>query len=364
MPKQPATMFDPAKTFDDNFDNGPFPLPSDTKPYLNSSEPQHTFLGHKLYSPFGVAAGSMPTAKHIKYAFERGFDVNVYKTQRSVPFEVNEFPNVVYLDVDGDLTPEKAKQPQLAHLDSDQPIEELTITNSFGNPSRGPEFWVDDIKKAVGYAGKGQLLMASVVGTIQPDFNQQQYYDDFAKTAGLAASTGVKVIEVNLSCPNVANEGVICYTYDAVIDICRKIKETIGDIPLVAKLGYFTDEQQELLAKIVLDTQDYLAGFSVINTIQAPIVDEKGEQILPGEGRLRAGICGHGIKWAGLDMVKRLDTMRKEKGMDYQIIGVGGVATPKDFADYRAAGADVVQSVTAAMWNSGLAAEIKASLAS
>jgi hypothetical protein len=37
--------------------------------------------------------------------------------------------------------------------------------------------------------------------------------------------------------------------------------------------------------------------------------------------------------------------------------------TPADFHDYRTAGADVVQSVTAAMWNDQLAAEVKASLA-
>lgn len=364
MPKQPATIFDPAKTFDDNCDNGPFPPQTEAQPYQNSGEPQYTFLGHKLYSPFGIAAGSLPTSKHIRYAFERGFDVNVYKTQRSVPFKVNDFPNVVYVDVEGDLTMDKAATPLVGHTSSDKPVEELTITNSFGNPSRGPEFWVEDMRKAVSYAGKGQLLIASVVGTIQPGFSPQDYYDDFARTAELAASTGVKAIEVNLSCPNVANEGVICYTYDAVIDICRKIKTKIGDTPLLAKLGYFTTGQQELLQRIVLDTRDYLAGFAVINTIQAAVVDEQGQQILPGEGRLRAGICGRGIKWAGLDMVKRLDTLRKEKSLDYAIIGVGGVATPNDFADYRAAGADVVQSVTAAMWNSGLAAEIKQSLTS
>ena len=37
--------------------------------------------------------------------------------------------------------------------------------------------------------------------------------------------TGVKVIEVNLSCPNVANEGIVCYSKDAVLSICKKTKE-------------------------------------------------------------------------------------------------------------------------------------------
>jgi dihydroorotate dehydrogenase len=358
---QPAIIYDPTKTFDENFDRGPFALDPSQPVYQNSGDPQYSFLGHKIYSPFGIAAGSLPTSNHLKYAFERGFDVNCYKTQRSVPFPVNEYPNVVYLDVDGDLTLEKASQPLVGHLSTEK-TDHLTITNSFGNPSRGPEFWVEDMKKAVAAQGKGQLLIASVVGTIQDGFSQEDYYDDFAKAAELAASARVPVIEVNLSCPNVANEGVICYTHDAVVEICKRIKAKIGDTPLVAKIGYFSPEQQELLEQIVLDVKDYVQAYSAINTIQAAVVDEAGKQLLPGEGRLKSGVCGAGIKWAGIDMVKRLDALRQKHNLNYEIIGVGGVMDPKDFADYRQAGADLVQSVTAAMWNQNLAAEIKASL--
>jgi dihydroorotate dehydrogenase (NAD+) catalytic subunit len=361
MPDRPATFLDPAKTFDDNFDNGPF-LNSSEPAYKNTGAPKYGFLGHKLYSPFGIGAGSLPTSKHIKGAFERGFDVLVYKTQRSVPFPANEFPNVVYVDVEGDLTPEKTAKPLVGHTSSTKPSTELTITNSFGNPSRGPEFWVEDMKQAVATQGEGQLLIAGVVGTIKPGFSQEDYYKDFAETAALAATTGVKAIEINFSCPNVANEGVICYTPEAVLSIARQAKELVGDIPLVGKLGYFSEDQQELLEKIILDSSPYLAAYSAINTIPATVVDEAGNQLLPGEGRLRSGICGKSIKWAGVDMVKRLDDLRKKHGLNYEIIGIGGVMTPDDFHDYRNAGADVVQSVTAAMWNQDLAAEIKATL--
>ena len=362
MPNKPATIFDPSKTFDENFDHGPYPSNSNSSPYKNNGKPNYTFLGHPIYSPFGIGAGSLPTSKHVKYSFERGFDVICYKTQRSTVFPCNEFPNVVYLDVDGDLTIEKARQPVIGHRDSTQDIEELTITNSFGNPSRGPDFWVSDMKKAVESQGTGQLLISSVVGTIQDGFTQEDYYDDFAKTAELAASTGVQAIEINLSCPNVANEGIVCYTYDAVIEICKRTKAVVGDIPLIAKIGYFTKEQHDLLTRIVKDTAPYISAFSAINTIQAVVVDEDGNQLLPGEGRLLAGVCGAAIRWAGIDMVKQLDALRKEHNLAYEIIGIGGVSRPEDFAAYRNAGADVVQCVTAAMWNDGLAAEIKQSL--
>lgn len=355
-------FFDPAKTFDDNFDNGPFLTDSSESPYQNTGEPAFTFLGHQLYSPFGIAAGSLPTSKHVGGAFERGFDVVCYKTQRSVPFKVNEFPNVVYVDVEGDLTLEKAAQPLVGHQTSEAPLEHLTITNSFGNPSRGPDFWVEDMKRAVNAQGRGQLMISSVVGTIQDGFTQEDYYDDFAKTAALAVSAGAPVIEVNLSCPNVASEGILCFNQDAVISVCRKTKEAIGDIPLIAKIGYFSPDQQQILEQIVTDTQSYLAAFSAINTIPAAIVDEQGNQLLPGEGRLKSGMCGASIKWAGLEMVAKLAALRKKLNLSYEIIGIGGVMTPADCQQYRDAGADVVQSVTAAMWNANLAAEIKASL--
>lgn len=361
MPKQPATIFDPAKTFDDNFDTGPFPQ-SDDKPYINQGEPNYSFLGHKIYSPFGIAAGSLPTSKHIRYAFERGFDVNHYKTQRSVPFEVNQFPNVVYVDVEGDLTIEKSKKPLTGHESSDTPLERLTITNSFGNPSRGPEFWVEDMRAAAASAGKGQLMIASVVGTIQLGYSQADYYTDFARAAELAAGAGAKAIEINFSCPNVASEGVICYTPEAVHSIATQAKQLVGDIPLIGKMGYFGPERQGLLESIIKDNAPYISAWSAINTIQAPIVDEQGKQLLKGEGRLLSGVCGASIKWAGLDMVRRLVAIRQKYGLDYEIIGVGGVMTPADFHQYRDAGSDLVQSVTAAMWNQNLAAEIKATL--
>ena len=117
-----------------------------------------------------------------------------------------------------------------------------------------------------------------------------------------------------------------------------------------------------MLEQIVSDVAPHLNAISVINTISAPVVDANGEQALPGPNRLKSGVCGASIKWAGLDMVKRLDEFRKTSGLSYEIIGVGGVMSVDDFNEYRSAGADVVQSATGAMWNPNLAAEIKASL--
>lgn len=354
--------YDPAKTYEENFTEGPFPLSTNEPLYVNEGEPQYEFFGHALYSPFGIPAGTLLNSNYVKYAFERGFDVLCYKTQRSREFPVNAFPNIVYVEVDGDLTLDKAAEPLIAYTETTKSPSELSITNSFGVPSKGPSYWIEDLKKALSYQGKGQLLIMSVVGTIAPGFTENDYFNDFAETAKIAVEAGAKVIEVNLSCPNVATEGVVCYSPKAVIEITKRTKAAIGDVPLIAKLGYFSTAQQGILEEIVEQTKDYCDCFSVINTIAAPIVDEHGEQALPGPNRMKAGVCGRSIRWAGLDMVKRLALLREQKGYVYKIIGVGGVMTAQDFAAYQEAGADIVQSATGSMWNTNLGAEVKALL--
>lgn len=344
--------------FNVNFDKGPYGAFKNSKRIEPTSAPKYSFLEHKINFPFGIPAGPLPNSKFVKSAFDLGFDVICYKTQRSTVFKTNPFPQVVYVDVKGDLTLEKASKP-LVVVKKPSNSKRFTITNSFGNPSRGPKFWVKDLKKALTYEGSGQFLIMSVVGTIKKGFTQNDYFNDFAQAAYLANKSGVKAIEVNLSCPNVATEGVICYSPDAVLTICSKIKKRIGKTLLIAKLGYFDKNQDKILKEILTRNKSNVAAYSVINTIPAAVVKTNGKQALPGEGRLRSGMCGASIKWAGIDMVKRLVTYRKRFNLKYEIIGVGGVMDAKDFKDYRRAGANVVQSATAAMWNPRLAQEIK-----
>lgn len=361
MDKGPP-IYDPLKTFDDNFDNGPFGDFTSSAEYKNQDEPRNKFLGFPIYEPFGIAAGPLPNSKHTTAAFKGGYDVVVYKTQRTVPVEANQFPNIIPIDVEGDVSLEKAEQGLTMRDEFNEDPKQLTITNSFGNPSRGPEYWSADLKKALAGQGKGQLLVMSVCGTIQENQTQDEYFQDFADAAKRAYGGGAKAIELNLSCPNVANEGIICYTPEAVKSIVDKTRITIPNAKLILKFGYFSNEQQKLLGQIIDSIAEQADAISVINTIPAAVYKKDGSQALPGEGRLKSGLCGAGIKWAGLDMVKRLNNIRESNNYKFEIVGVGGVMTPEDYKSYREAGADCVQACTGPMWNPGLAAEIKASL--
>lgn len=350
-------FYDPTLSYEDNYEKGPFGDFATPDTFKQSGEPSYDFLGNKVYLPFGIPAGPILNSNFARGAFKEGFDIVVYKTVRSDFFPCHPFPNVLSVEVEGDLTPEKLEKPLIAHADYKDPI---SITNSFGVPSRKPEVWQDDVKKAISYAGKDQVLVLSFMGTVKPNQTPEEFIEDYVLAAKLAHETGAKVLETNLSCPNIGNEGLVCYDLNMTEKVAKGIREVIGDTPLILKVGYYkNDSDMEKLAEIVEKYADDVAG---INTLQAEVRDEHGNQALPGPNRLRSGICGHCIKWAGLDFVKRMKKIKDEKGYKFSITGVGGVTSPEDYKEFKEAGADVVMSATGAMWNPKLAQEIKKSL--
>lgn len=349
-------FYDPGQSYEDNYENGPFGSFSDGRKIEDPlRSPQHEFMGHKVNLPFGIPAGPLLNSNYIKAAFEKGFDVAVYKTVRAGEFPCHPFPNVLGVHLDGDLTMQRANEPIFADTNYTNPI---SITNSFGVPSKDPSVWQEDARRAMSFAGEGQVMVLSFMGTVKPNQTAEEFVQDFVRTAELSKETGARILEGNLSCPNIGNEGLVCYNLDMTERVTHATRDKVGDIPLIWKVGYFeSDADLKRLAKIMHDTH---SGISVINTIPATIVDINGNQALPGSpARLKSGVCGSVIKWAGMDMVKRLDRIRKEDGYEFSIDGVGGVTTVQDYFDYKEAGADAVFSATGAMWHPNLALEIK-----
>ena len=350
-------FYNPEKSYEENYKEGPFGAFSDGKIIENSTEPKYNFMGFKVNSPLGIPAGPLINGNFVQSALDKGFDIVAYKTVRSTEYPCHKWPNILAVKIEGDLTPEKAQGKLVADNNYEEPI---SITNSFGVPSFSPEFWREDIAQILKNMRDGQILIGAFQGTKKDGLGVEGYIKDFRDTARILKDVGVKVLEVNLSCPNEGTNNLLCYDTERSVKVAKAIKEEIGDTPLIVKIAYFKDD--ESLKNFVKEIGQVVDGISAINTIAAEIINEKGEQALPGEGRARSGVCGHAIKWAGLDMVKRLKKLREELGYSFSIIGVGGVTTPEDFLEYRNAGADVVMSATGAMWNPYLARDIKKTL--
>ena len=139
-------FYDPNKTYEENFEQGPFgafaqgfgdPKGAGTEIIKDEGEPKYDFLGFKVNSPFGIPAGPLLNSNFCKGAFDKGFDICVYKTVRSGIFPCHPFPNVLAVEVEGDLTFEKAQNKLIADNNFKEPI---SITNSFGIPSMDPDF--------------------------------------------------------------------------------------------------------------------------------------------------------------------------------------------------------------------------------
>lgn len=349
-----TSFYNPEKSYEENFKDGPFGAFGDKEILENTTEPKYDFFGHKVYSPFGIPAGPLINGNFVQAALDKGFDIATYKTVRTKKYPCHEWPNVLSVEVEGDLTLEKAEGKLVADQNYKEP---LSITNSFGVPSFEPEFWKKDIEKVIKNTRKGQIVIGAFQGTKTEDGNVESYINDFKLAARMLKESGVQVFEVNLSCPNEGTANLLCFDIDRSVFVAKAIKEEIGKLPLIVKIAYFKDE--ELFKNFVEKIGKIVDGISAINTIAAEIVDKEGRQALPGIGRSRSGVCGHSIKWAGIEMVKRLKELKEKLNYSYTIIGVGGVTEPKDFFEYRKAGADIVMSATGAMWNPYLAKEIK-----
>lgn len=346
-------FFDPAKTYYENWEQGPFNGFADSEVVDIPARRTFSFLGQEINYPLGIPAGPLLNGAYVKAALDKGFDVPVHKTVRSKTHPCNEWPNVLGADIPGDLTLEMAQNPITVRPEYTEP---LSITNSFGNPSYEPEVWMKDLADSVAHAKPGQLVMCSFEGTKREGMSSADYISDWADGMQMIKDAGVRVVEANFSCPNEGAAQLLCFDIPKVQTVAHAIKSKIGDTPLVIKIAYFGEDA---LRELVKETGSIVDGYGAINTIPAPVVNPDGTQALPGAHRVKSGICGHAVKWAGLDMTRRLKALREEFGMNFAIVSSGGVTVPQDFKEYRDAGADVVMTATGAMWNPYLAKEIK-----
>lgn len=355
-------FYDAGKSYEENYEHGPFGSFRNPPPELPKPKP-FDFFGYVVDIPFGIPAGPLLNGKFIQAAWDWGYSIATYKTVRGNEYPCHPFPNVIRVHAPGkNIYPGDTVRGEAdAHS-----IDVTTdgITNSFGVPSKPVNVWDADVVQTLKHMKKGNILILSFMGTKKEGMSRDEYIQDFAAACSMARKTGAPILEVNFSCPNVGKEGLICNDIETSRDILEALKHAKGSTPLLVKIGYFKKEQQEDLEKLLDAIHANAQGVAAINTIQAKVIDEFGNQVLPGSPvRIMSGICGAAIRWAGLEMAERIMAMKRKKGWkDFVVVGVGGVTTPDDFFAYMKLGVDAVQSATGAMWRPELAIEIRKQL--
>ena len=161
--------------------------------------------------------------------------------------------------------------------------------------------------------------------------------DDFASLAArLDSEPGIAALELNMSCPNVANGLDYSTSPEAARAVVSKVKARTG-LPLIAKLSPNVTDVRPIAKAAVEAGADCV---SVINTYLGMAIDWKRRAPLLGRGV--GGLSGPCIKPLALRIVRDV-----ARAIDAPVVGIGGIATPDDAMEFLVAGAAAIQVGTA-----------------
>jgi len=182
--------------------------------------------------------------------------------------------------------------------------------------------------------------------------------EDYAVLARkLRSVQGIKALEVNISCPNVENRGMVfsCspVTAKAAIDAVRR--NIGGELPIIAKLTPDVTDITEIVAAVVEAGAD---GVSLINTVLGMVIDI--ESMRPKLAGKTGGLSGPAIRPIAVRAIYQVRAAFPNLG----IIGMGGVSSGRDAFELVLAGANAVSIGTANFRDPTATMKIKSELES
>jgi dihydroorotate dehydrogenase (NAD+) catalytic subunit len=156
----------------------------------------------------------------------------------------------------------------------------------------------------------------------------------------VAASPGVAALEVNISCPNVENRGLV-FACDPVsaTRVVAAVREVVpSGLPLLAKL---TPDVTDIVAVAASVADAGADALVLINTLLGMRIDP--ETLRPVLGGVTGGLSGPAVRPVAVRCVWQVHRALPR----VPLIGVGGVRTGADALEFLAAGASAVQVGTA-----------------
>ena len=161
----------------------------------------------------------------------------------------------------------------------------------------------------------------------------------------LEDAEGVAGYELNVSCPNTKHGGMVFASdpglLGEVVAAARGAISAGNGRPLVVKLSPNVARIQDMALAAVEAGADAL---SLVNTFVALAIDARTRRPRLGNGF--GGLSGPAIKPIALRMV-----YETAQAVKVPIIGLGGIATGVDAAEYLIAGATAVEVGTANFWD-------------
>jgi dihydroorotate dehydrogenase (NAD+) catalytic subunit len=186
----------------------------------------------------------------------------------------------------------------------------------------------------------GARVLASIAGN-----TAGEYADVAAVLRASPAFDAVVGIEVNISCPNVANRGLVfaCDPLSAAKVIALVREKLPRDIPIFAKLSPDVTDIVEIARACVKAGAD---GLTMINTLLGMVIDT--DLLRPQVAGVTGGLSGPAIRPVAVRAIWQVRAAMLEGRIPtVPIIGVGGVRTGDDALQLVAAGASAIQVGTA-----------------
>ncbi len=161
--------------------------------------------------------------------------------------------------------------------------------------------------------------------------------EDYGTLAEMLDVEGVAAIELNISCPNVKDGGIIFGTQpDAAADVTSTAKKSTSK-PVIVKLSPNVTDITEIARAVEFAGADCI---SMINTLLGMEINI--ETWKPTLGNITGGLSGGAIKPVALRMIYQV-----AQAVKIPIIGMGGIRNFSDAVKFLLAGASAVAVGTA-----------------
>ncbi len=202
------------------------------------------------------------------------------------------------------------------------------MLNAIGLAGIGVEAFLAEKLPALQKAGA--TVIANLYGESQAEFAEL--------AARLDGAPGLAAMELNVSCPNV-KAGGMAFGQDpgAVAKVTAAVR-AVTSLPLWVKL---TPNTGDVVAAARAAAEAGADALCLINTLLAMAIDARSRR--PRLANVMGGLSGPAIKPVGLRMV--FQVARALPGVP--VVGIGGIVSGEDAAEYLLAGASAVQVGTA-----------------
>jgi dihydroorotate dehydrogenase (NAD+) catalytic subunit len=152
---------------------------------------------------------------------------------------------------------------------------------------------------------------------------------------------GIAAYELNVSCPNTAHGGIYFSSDPCLLSEVVTAVKQIARRPVIVKLSPNVSAIEPVAKAAEESGADAL---SLINTLIGLAIDARTRQPRIGAGF--GGLSGPAIKPVALRFV-----YQAARAVKIPVIGLGGIATGEDAAEFLIAGATAVEVGTATFWD-------------